>query len=349
MASIDNLPPDQRAVLQMVLGRGRGYDEIAKMLQIERADVRQRALRALDALGPGTRVPSERRALITDYLLGQLPEEASAETREELARSPSERAWARVIASELQPLAEGALPEIPAAAAADANGGGAREREQVVSAGEPEAPAAAAVPTAAASEPPRARDRGPRTVYRPSSRRGGAILLGLGAAVVIAVVVVLIATSGGSSHKSNRPASATIASTTAAGTTSTTAHSCNPQTSTTACPIAQINLRSPSSSSTIGIAEILKKGNTTAIAIVAQGVPANTKHDAYAVWLANSSSDALRLGFVNPGVGKNGRLQTAGGLPSNAARFKQLWITRETKPNPRQPGTVVLQGQFSAS
>src|SRR5207302_9158658 len=87
MASIDNLPPDQRAVLQMVLGRGRGYDEIAKMLQIDRADVRQRALEALDALGPGARVPAERRALITDYLLGQLPGPRSDETREQLARS----------------------------------------------------------------------------------------------------------------------------------------------------------------------------------------------------------------------------------------------------------------------
>src|SRR5205085_4340979 len=136
------------------------------------------------------------------------------------------------------------------------------------------------------------------------------------------------------------------ASTTPAATSAT---ACNPSTSTTACPIAQITLRSPTSSSTLGIAEVLKKGNTTAIAIVAQGVPANTKHNAYAVWLANSPTDshAVRLGFVNPGVGKNGRLQTAGGLPANASSFKQLLVTRETKPNPPQPGTVVLQGQLS--
>jgi hypothetical protein len=346
MASIDSLPPDQRAVLQMVLGRGRGYDEIAQMLRIERTDVRQRALRALDALGPGTRVPSERRAVITDYLLGQLSEEASEGAREQLARSPSERAWARVVASELQPLAEGALPEIPAATEGDGDGG--REETQRVPAAGPEEPVAAAA-ASRATEPSRARERGPRTVYRPSSRRGGAILLGLGAAVAIAVVVVLLVTSGGSSHKPSSGASATSASTTPAATSTTTAQSCNPATSTTACPIAQINLRSPSSSSTIGIAEVLRKGSTTAIAIVAQGVPANTKHNAYAVWLANSSSDALRLGFVNPGVSKNGRLQTAGGLPSNASRYKQLLITLETRPNPHSPGTIVLQGSFSES
>ena len=343
MASIDNLPPDQRAVLQMVLGRGRGYDEIAEMLQIDRSDVRERAIGALEALGPGTRVPADRRAVLTDYLLGQLPESDSDETRDQLARSPSERAWARVVASELQPLSEGPLPEIPSAAG-DTDGGGEAPRAP---AGEREAPVAAAAATATAEpEPPRPTDRGPRSLGPASSRRGGWVLLGLVGAIVVAVVVVLIATSGGSSHKSNASASTNSGSTTPAAGTGTTAQGCNPQTSTTACPVAQINLRSPSSSSTIGIAEVLKKGNTTAIAIVAQGVPANTRHDAYAVWLANSSSDAQRLGFVNPGVGRNGRLQTAGGLPSNASRFKQLLVTLETKPNPPQPGTIVLQGQF---
>lgn len=340
MASVDNLPPDQRAVLQMVLSRGRGYDEIAKMLQIDRSDVRQRALDALDALGPGTRVPAERRALITDYLLGQLPPGVREEAREQLARSAGERAWARVVASELQSLAEDPLPEIPAAAADD--------DARSVPAAEPEAPVPASTTAPATEpEPPAARERGPRTIYQPSSRRGGAILLGLVAAVVVGVVVFLIAGSGGSSHKSPAASAATSGSTTP-GATSTTG--CNPATSTTACPIAQINLRSPNSSSTLGIAEVLKKGNTTAIAIVAQGVPANTKHNAYAVWLANSPTDshAVRLGFVNPGVGKNGRLQTAGGLPSNASSFKQLLVTLETKPTPKQPGPIVLQGQFSA-
>jgi hypothetical protein len=344
MASLDNLPPDQRAVLQMVLSRGRSYDEIAKMLQIDRADVRQRALHALDALGAGglqSRVPAERRSLITDYLLDQLPPRARDEAREQLARSPSERAWARVVASELESLAEDPLPEIPAAAVdgeGDIRSVPAAERGPAV-------PAAAAASASESAPPP---GRGPRAIYQPSSRRGGAILLGLVGAVVIGVVVFLIVNSGGSSHKSPAASAAATSLATTPAATSTTA--CNPGTSTTACPIAQINLHSPTKSSTLGIAEILKKGSTTAIAIVARGVPANTKHNAYAVWLANSPTDshAVRLGFVNPGVGKNGRLQTAGGLPGNASNYKQLLVTRETKPNPPQPGTVVLQGQFSA-
>src|SRR5581483_3559712 len=51
MASLDSLPPDQRAVLQMVLQRGRSYDDIAEMLSIDRASVRRRALEAFDELG----------------------------------------------------------------------------------------------------------------------------------------------------------------------------------------------------------------------------------------------------------------------------------------------------------
>ena len=57
MASLDSLPADHRAVLQLVLQRGRSYDDIAQLLSIDRAAVRERALSALDALGPQTGVP----------------------------------------------------------------------------------------------------------------------------------------------------------------------------------------------------------------------------------------------------------------------------------------------------
>ncbi len=143
MASLDSLPADQRAVLQLVLQRGRTYDEIAEMLSIDRAGVRERALSALDALGPQTGVPAERRALITDYLLGQLPARRQpSTTRERLGESPSERAWARVVASELSADREPAAARDPgrvdaprrraaepaAAAARAAADGGARRR-----------------------------------------------------------------------------------------------------------------------------------------------------------------------------------------------------------------------------
>src|SRR5436305_11730982 len=118
MASVDSLPPDQRAVLELVLRRGRTYDEIAQLLSIDRAGVRERALSALDSLGPEADVPAERRALITDYLLGALPPRVTEQVRNRLGQSAAERAWARVIAAELEPIASRPLPEIPSGAPA---------------------------------------------------------------------------------------------------------------------------------------------------------------------------------------------------------------------------------------
>src|ERR1700733_4095604 len=108
MASLESLTPDQRAVLDLVLRRGRSYDDIAGLLAIDRAAVRARALAAFDEIGPETGIPPESRALITDYLLGQLPGPVAEQTRERLAESPYDRAWARVVAAELEPL--GAAP-----------------------------------------------------------------------------------------------------------------------------------------------------------------------------------------------------------------------------------------------
>src|ERR1700749_2782828 len=114
MPSLDNLPGDQRAVLEMVLVRGRSYDEIAKLLSLDRAKVRERAQIALDSIGPHTEVAPEHQHRIADYPLGQLPEGEVQEVRDLLADSPTDRAWARVVASELAPLTAGRpLPEIP--------------------------------------------------------------------------------------------------------------------------------------------------------------------------------------------------------------------------------------------
>jgi hypothetical protein len=332
MASLDNLPPDQRAVLELVLRRGRNYDEIAKLLSIDRAGVRERALAALDALGPQTGVPAQRRALITDYLLGALPARVADDVREHLASSPSERAWARVVASELQPLASEPLPEIPVESAGRA---------------QPDEPAGA---DDATPEPRSEREPGPRR--QPSekpagprtSRTGGAVLLAAGAAVVIAVVIVLVLSGGGGKqHSSTAAAAATT------GTTGPTGPSTASGKTTTPQVVAQINLNPPSGGGAKGIAEVLRQQGKNGIAIVAQGLTPNTKKpaNAYAVWLYNSPTDSRILGFVNPGVGTNGRLQTAGGLPTNASHFQKLLVTLETRSNPKSPGRIVLQGPIS--
>jgi hypothetical protein len=331
MASIDTLPPDQRAVLDLVLRRGRSYDDIARLLAIDRASVRARALAAFDELGPDTGLAPEARSLITDYLLGQLPAKVAEQTRERLATSPYERAWARVLASELAPIAAEPLPEIPE--------GTARSK----------APANEAPPAADESRPATTPRRIPRPSDRPSSRLGGAIFLLVGAIVVVVVVVVLVVVL--SSGSSNKPTSGTTAAadgtTAPAATTGTTGTTSGTTSASSAKVVAQINMNPPSGTGNAkGVSVVVKAGSAYGIIVEAQGLAPNS-HNAYAVWLSNSATDSARVGFVNTPVGKNGKLQTEGALPTNAARYKNLLLTLETSATPKVPGQVVLQGALS--
>jgi hypothetical protein len=335
MASTDSLAPDQRAVLDLVLRRGRSYDDIARLLAIDRAAVRARALAAFDAIGPETGISPESRALITDYLLAQLPARVAEQTRERLAQLPYERAWARVVAAELEPIAAQPLPEIP---------DGPRARQ--AAAAEPQA--ASAQPASPASAPGQARAprRGPRLSDRPSSRRGGAIMLGVGALVVVAVVVVLAALLSGGSSPQTPPTAAASSTSAPASPTTPSSSSATSSASSTTTPqvIAQTNLNPPAGGgSAKGVGLIVKAGSAYAIILEAQGVAPNS-HNAYAAWLYNSPSDSLRLGFVNPAVGKSGRLYVGSALPANAGHYKELLLTLETQSAPKTPGTIVLEG-----
>lgn len=358
MATLESLPPDQRAVLALVLQRGHSFDDIAELLSIDRAAVRERALSAMDALGPETEVDAPRRALITDYLLGQLPPRVADTVRDGLASSPDQRAWARVLSSDLAALAAKALPVIPSGSARAAESA-APVAAPPESAAEPSAGSAPPAPPSTetrrertpAGEAASSTTKGPAAAAgqpkqglagekQPSSRLGGAILLGITLLIALIVVIVIVANSGGSSSHSSTPA----AGTTTASSSTTTSRSGT----ASAKPVAQVNLTSPSGNSKVGgVAIVVKQGATEGLVIRAQGVPANTGRDAYAVWLSNGAGDERILGFVNPAVTASGVLQTAGALPANVAHFKQLLVTRESQARPKTHGTIVLQGALS--
>jgi hypothetical protein len=317
MASLDTLPGDQRAVLELVVRRRRGYAEIERLLSIDRAAVRARALAALDAIGPPTSIPAARRALLADYLLGQLPPRVSDEVRGRLSVSPEERAWTRAIASELTPVAAAPLPEIP-----------------------PEPSPAREPPsrTTPQSAPPGSEPR-----ERPTSRLGGAVLLGVGALVAIAVAVFVI-TRPGSDHAP--PTSAqTVKSSSAAAAPSTGAAGATATTGTNAARvIGQILLSSPGGQGKAkGAAAVVAVGTSKVIELAAYGLTPN-KHNVYAVWLYNSPTDEYRVGYYNPGVGSDGRLLTRGVLPAGAGHYKQLVLALEPEPAPNKPTNVVLRG-----
>lgn len=315
MSRIDELPADRRAVLQLLLKQGRTYDELATMLRIEPGAVRERALDALDRLGPtgAASLPRSEQDEVADYLLGQQSASRRAATRELLETSPAGRAWARVLSSELRPLAADALPDIPA------------ERREVDEAFD------------ALEARKEARHR-----QAESSRLGGVLLLiaiGLAVAFVIIFLVSSGSDNGGDTSAGTLPAATSPAATAPTATTSTT--------STTPQVLGQVNMTAPgaSGSKAIGAAELLRQGNAIDILFQGQKIPANKTGDAYALWLTGSGRPA-RLGFISKRVGASGALRFGAALPSGVdpTQYTTMEITRETTNNPATPGAVVLSG-----
>lgn len=344
MSRLDQLPPDQRAALSLLLGQGKGYAEVAALLQIGERAVQDRAHAALAVLAPrqARELTPEGREEIGDYLLGQRRDEADRlRARTTLERSPAAQAWARALAAELAPLAPGTLPEIPGeAAGARQNGAPVAARHAPAGEARPAPSSAQAAPGGASVNEPASPAghrgggaEGPRTlrdgVGLPSSRVGGAVLLGAIAGIVVAVVLL---TSGGSSH--HRAGSASGASTSGASSTARAAETNR----LTLTPVS-------SSSKAIGVAAVLQEGSTYAFYIAAEHLPP-THGFFYAVWLYNSPSSFQPLNKT-PAVGSDGRMQGGAILPANASSYSQMILTRETSEHPSHPGTIVLRGAFA--
>jgi hypothetical protein len=266
----DRLPPDQRAVLSLVLERGKSYAEVAGMLSIPETAVRERAHAALDALAVGG------------------------------AATPG-------------PTGPGAMPSRPATAGA-----------------QPARTAPPAPPAPSESTSARASHNASRL---PGSRTGGALLLA-GIVVVVVVAVVLIASSGGKGASSGTAVNRTRTGTT----TSPASGSARIDKKLT---LAAVDPESPAS----GEAYVLSDGGRHAFYVTAQHLPPSHGFF-YAVWLYNSPSSSAPLGRA-PSVGSNGRMEGGGPLPSNAADYAKLIVTRETNTRARHPGTIVLSGDFA--
>ena len=368
MSPVDALPPAQRAALQLLLQQGRSYAEIGELLKISPEAVRDRAHAGLAALGPDAgRLAAGRRGELSDYLLGQQDGPERDDTRAFLAGSAAGRAWARAVSGELRPLARDPLPEIPdgsrdaerrgargaagtVAAVAQDDGEaaevadreraarrGRRSRARRDGAADAGAGAVAAdpvedegdepAPSGRAREP--LRDGGGGSAPR-SSRLGGALLLA-GVAVAVIVVIVLLVSSGGDDEE--EPTASTPRSQTQPT-----------QTGPPATPVAQVNLKATEAGGrAVGVAQVLRQGGQTALAIVAQRLQPNSRGNAYAVWLYSTPKRSQLLGYVNPPVGRNGQFSNFQALPKEANRYRDVIVTRETRQS-QQPGEIILQG-----
>src|SRR3954469_6339082 len=116
MATLDQLPAEQRAIVELVVQRGRSYETLAEVLQVPSERVRELAREALTELSPrpASRGGAERRGQVADYLLRQQSADEERSTRDYLKQSESARAWALSLLDSLDPLyANGAAPPVP--------------------------------------------------------------------------------------------------------------------------------------------------------------------------------------------------------------------------------------------
>src|SRR3954471_24243594 len=109
---LDAIPPDQRAVLQLVLQQGRSYEDLAGLLGIEPETVRGRAHDALAALGPAGTLSADEQSRAGDYLLGQAGA-GRGDAEDLFERSAAAREWAEDVRDQLEEVAPGRLPELP--------------------------------------------------------------------------------------------------------------------------------------------------------------------------------------------------------------------------------------------
>jgi hypothetical protein len=311
MARFDDLPADQKAVLQLVLRQGRTYAEIAGLLKISEAAVQNRALTALDAVGPAEAgLDDERQDEVGDYLLGQQSASERAATRDFLEANGPARDWARQVASDLRAagVAGDDLPEIPAEAA---------EVDE-------------------AFDALHAR-REARVQQQRSSRLGGVLIIVAVLLVVAGGVLLLTGVIGGDDDNGSDAADV---STTKTGSSTANAN-------TQATVEKQFNLTPPNGGSKpLGVANLVSQSGKRALAVVGQDLPASGH---YVLWLRNGDKVKF-LGFFPVVTSKGdskGRLQGLVEAPSDLASYKEMLVSREASSTPKTPSTIVLKGSLS--
>ena len=122
MSRLDDLPPDQRAALSLLLRQRKSYAEVAALLGIAERAVHDRAHAALAVLAPAQarELTAEQREEIGDYLLGQQQRRRrapGARARCSTARAPA-RAWAQALARRARAARRRAAARDPAGAPA---------------------------------------------------------------------------------------------------------------------------------------------------------------------------------------------------------------------------------------
>jgi hypothetical protein len=325
VSGLESLPPDQRAVLQLILAQGRGYADLAATLRLDAAAVRERAHAGAAALAGGELDPATRGRVI-DYLLGQQDDGERIVTYAELGGAPAACHWAQALRERLAAVARDELPELPAAA----------PLPTAVTNGKPAPPS----PPPAPPRDPQPSDAGEPPGPRPS-RLGGAILLA--GALALAVVLAIVLIGGDDDGRSSASPATSGAQTQARART-------QPSTTAQARAIGVAALRPPAGGSGLAAAIVQQyPGGRRLIAVQAERLPANSGQDFYAIWLQGTAG-ARFLGFVPNQVRANGGFLVSSRVPRglDLSSYATVLVTTEDgsegASTPTTPGATVLSG-----
>jgi hypothetical protein len=333
MPTFDQLPAEQRAIIELVLQRGRSYDQLADALQITPERVRELAQDALVELSPrsAARVEAKRRPQIADYVLGQQTSAEANATRAHLKRSESGRMWILSLMDSLEHMYEnGNVPEIPDVGPAEEERPRRRERERPArerASRDRERPERDREPLRGARDrdrPRRDEPRGRGEALTPEAERavrnrriaalvGGLLILGAAIAVIIAL------SSDSKVVKANAP---------------------------TTKVVGQLLLNPlQKGSQNQGIAVVAQRGKDRSLIVQARLKPTQ-KDQAYEVWLFNSPKDAVSLGAQV--TDQNGNYQGAGRLPAPLNKYRFIDVSLEKLDrNPAHSGVSVLRGEIA--
>ncbi|HKP20189.1 MAG TPA: anti-sigma factor [Thermoleophilaceae bacterium] len=309
MATFDQLSPEQRAIVELVLRQGKTYAELSDMLDLPEGRVRELARDALVELAPVSvrGVEEDWRGQLADYVLGQQSGPEATATKGHLRRSEAARSWARSLLDSLEQFYEnGSVPAIP---------DGERGRR-----------AAAAAP------------REPREPREPRSAMGGRLaptadrrwlMAGAAALIVILLAVVIWpigALTGDDDDKSS-------------GDTSSSGTQGQNQ--------SQQNATGQTSGQPAGIAIVVQRNGKKQLLVQATSLTPSGQSEGYYVWLYNSPNDAKSLG--GQVTDQNGNYQAIGPLPADFKSYKFIDISRQQIANSgtvKHSGESVLRGKM---
>jgi len=307
MATFDQLSPEKRAIVELVLQQGKTYSELADMLGMPESRVRQLARDALVELAPVSvrGVEDDWRGQLADYVLGQQSGPEATATKGHLRRSEAARSWARSLLDSLEQLyANGSVPAIP-------------EGERGRAARRPAA--AASAPGQSAGAP-----RGLSTADPVMRRR---LLAGAGVAALVLLLAVLLWPIGVLTRDDDDDGG------TARG------DDAQPAAQTTTDQAQQ------AANGPAGIAIVVDRNGKKQLLVRAAKLAPSGQNEGYYVWLFNSPSDAKSLG--GQVTDQQGNYQAVGAFPADYAKYKYIDVTKQAignSTNIKQSGQTVLRG-----